>query len=197
MYRFCTFVLRRVFGWWLSLWTVGEQYLPEGAGLIAANHASFMDTPVLATSSRRPLAFVARGSLGNHRLAAWWMNRVGVILIRPGAGQREGLRQIQAALDAGRLVAVFPEGTRTRDGTLGPFREGILRAAARRGIPIIPTAINGTWRAWPRHAKMPGRAPVTVVFGAPLEDLLEGAEALHAAVRNRVADLLEGASGES
>ncbi len=197
MYRFCTWVLRWVFGWWLDLETRGEDGIPAGPGLIAANHASYMDTPVMAAALRRPLSFVARDTLGKHRLAAWWMRRVGVILIQRGTGQREGLRQILAAIEAGRLVAVFPEGTRTRDGTLGEFRAGILRAAARQGIPVIPTAINGTWRAWPRHAKMPGRAPVTVAFGVPLETPWTGKEELHVAVRNRVAALLEGLSRDS
>jgi 1-acyl-sn-glycerol-3-phosphate acyltransferase len=72
-------------------------------------------------------------------------------------------------LERGDLVAVFPEGTRTRDGSIGPLRAGALVAARQAGVPVYPIGIRGAFEAWPRERRLPRPRPIAVRVGAPLD----------------------------
>lgn len=172
-----------------------EQLPREGGILIVSNHQSFLDIPVLAAAARpRHVAFVARASLARSRFLDWLMRESGCVLIEPNTPDRAALEGMIAHLEQGDCVAVFPEGTRTHDGSLGVFRAGAAVAARRAGVPILPAAIRGAFEAWPRARKLPRRARITVRFGAPIppgtEDAIERARAEIAAMigDGRVAD---------
>jgi 1-acyl-sn-glycerol-3-phosphate acyltransferase len=91
------------------------------------------------------------------------------VLIKPNSADRAALEAMIEHLARGRCVAVFPEGTRTRDGRLGAFRGGAALAARRAGVPIVPAAIQGAFEAWPRHRALPLPRAVRVTFGPPLD----------------------------
>lgn len=167
----------------------GAEHLPAAGGaLIVANHRSFLDIPAIAAATRRHVGFVARDSLARSRFLAFVMEGSGAILIRRGAADRAALRAMAAHLAAGDLVAVYPEGTRSADGSLGPFRPGALLAARMAGAPIVPAGIRGTDRALGRGARWPRLfVPVGVRFGAPIDPA--GADALERA-RDAVAALI-------
>jgi len=170
----------------------GLEHLPRSGGvLLVANHQSFLDIPILAAAAPRHVAFVARASLEQSRFLKWIMRESGVVLIKPGTPDRAALEAMIAHLERGDCVAVFPEGTRTRDGQLGEFRAGAAVAARRARVPIVPACIHGAYAAWPRSRALPRPGRVGVRFGAPLAyDLPEVMEA----AKDRIRTLL-GAPG--
>jgi 1-acyl-sn-glycerol-3-phosphate acyltransferase len=146
-----------------------------------------LDIPLIGSSTRRPVRFVARHTLRQSRLLAFIMGRCGSILIQRGAPDKTALRAIETALANGELVAIFPEGTRTLDGRVGVFRGGALLAARRAGVPLIPVGISGSYRAWPRGQRLPRPRRLGIAFGAPLE----AGEADLESLRRQVADLAQ------
>ena len=149
----------------------GRQHLPERGGmLIAANHQSYLDIPLISYGAwRRHVAYVARASLAGSRILAWTMKHCGAILIRRGERDLAAIRAMTEALQAGDLVALFPEGTRTRDGQLGPFKKGAALAARRAGVRILPCAIRGTFEAWPPQRRLPRVRRLEIEFGEPID----------------------------
>ena len=168
----------------------GRENLPlEGPVVIASNHQSFLDIPIVAASTRRHVCFVARDSLARSRPLAWLMRRCGAVLIGRGTADRRALREMGAHLAAGDCLTVFPEGTRSEDGRLGPFKGGAIASARRAGAVVVPTAIRGAIDALPRGASFPRPARITITFGVPLDPAEEGAEErLLAAVEALVGD---------
>ena len=166
-----------------------ERHLPTSGGvMIVSNHQSFLDIPILASSTSRHLSFVARDTLARSRPLAWLMRECGAVLIKRGSSDRAALREMVEHLRLGDGVVVFPEGTRTRDGSLGEFRAGALFAAQKAGVPVVPVGIRGAMDALGRDHLLPRPfRRVAVRFGAPLE--ATGSDAM-GAVRDAVADLV-------
>lgn len=171
VYRLCqltTGVFLGVFGGWR---TQGRENVPDGRGVIlAANHQSFLDIPLIALGmGRRHVCFVARDSLARSRFLAFVMRQCGAVLVRRGSSDREALRAMMEHLERGDVVSIFPEGTRTKDGSVGEFQKGALWLATKSDAAVVPVGIDGTFRVLPRDAKRPRRARMRISFGPPIE----------------------------
>ena len=168
----------------------GLHNLPaEGPGVLLVNHQSFFDIPLVASSTARHVCFMARDTLAETAWLADVMEQCGAILVRRGSADRAALKAMRAHLEAGDLVCVFPEGTRTRDGSVGEFRGGALVAARQAGAPLIPAGIRGNFEAWGRNQKLPLPRRVAIRYGAPLDPRAPDAlEAAHKAVQEMVGD---------
>lgn len=165
-------LLRRPVRWLLRLlWRVswlGEQHVPhEGAVLLAPNHQSYLDPVLLGAGLRRPPSYLADPAYVDRPILGRLMRLFGAIPVGSRRGAR-GLRRAREVLDAGEPLAVFPEGERTRDGGLLPFRTGVARLARLSGAPVVPVAIVGAYEVWPRHRARPRLGRVEIRFGAPL-----------------------------
>lgn len=175
----------------------GARQIPEqGAVLLVCNHVSFVDALLLMANLRRPVRFVIYYKIFNIPLLRFMFRTAGAI---PIAGQKEDpllLQQaydaIDAALAAGEVVCLFPEGALTRDGEIAPFRSGVEKILARRAVPVVPMALRGLWGSvWSRRdsmlhrARLPRRfrARVELVVDAPLAPPQVSAAALEARVR--------------
>lgn len=168
----------------------GKENIPkEGGAVIASNHQSMMDIPIVAAANVRHVCFVARESLAETGWLAKLMRECGAVLIERGATDRKALRDMVGHLKEGDLLTVFPEGTRSRDGSLLEFKRGAVLTAKKAGVPIIPTAITGAIHAMPRGKTLPRLRRVSIEFGAPIDSSLPDAqERLVAAVQAMVGD---------
>lgn len=153
----------------------GREHLPaRGPVLIASNHLSGLDTILIPSFSPRKVQFLAKASLFSSGLGGWFFRSIGAVPVHREAGSAA-----QAALDAGREVlaagqvfAVFPEGSRSRDGRLYRGRSGAAWMALETGAAVVPVGLIGTNRKL-RDAATGAVPRVELRFGAPvpLDDL--------------------------
>lgn len=127
-----------------------------GPCLIVANHQSHLDPPIIGVSlPQRHLHFVARVGLFKSRLFAWLITTLNALPIRNDEGDIGAIRQVLARLDKGHAVLMFPEGSRTPDGEVQPFKRGIGLLVRKARCPVVPAAIEGCYQAWPRSRSRP------------------------------------------
>jgi len=147
----------------------GVEHIPAGGCMIASNHQSFVDIPLIAGTVPRHVSFVARDSLARSKVLGYIMRQCGAVLVRRGSSDRKALRQMASHMQRGDCVAIFPEGTRSPDGTVQPFKGGALLAARIAKVPIVPMGIRGTRGVLPRGRSLPRPVRVTVEFGPPID----------------------------
>lgn len=147
----------------------GTENVPLTGGVIlASNHQSHLDPVMLRLPLDRPIGYVARSTLFRSKLFAWLIWYLGAMSFdRRSTGAQE-MKSLVKVFREGAALIFFPEGTRSPDGELKPLRPGIALLAKQAGVPVVPVAVEGTFRCWPRGRKMfrPGR--VRVVFGEPV-----------------------------
>lgn len=150
-----------------SLQVIGrERCLNSGGAIIAANHASYLDPPIVACGYRREISFLARNTLFRG-VGGWLYPRLNAFPIDRGSADLKSMKTILHKLQAGQRILIFPEGTRTPDGRLQGAKAGIGMLVAKSGVPVQPIRIFGSYEAWPRGGQFrPG--PITLVIGDPI-----------------------------
>ncbi len=152
-----------------------EEHVPdEGPALLVCNHVSYMDALVISGAVPRPIRFVMYYRFFDIPVLRWIFRTAGAI---PIAGSKEdpllmekAFAEVDAALAAGELVCIFPEGALTRDGQIAPFRRGIERILAKRAVPVVPMALKGLWASmWSKRDSRLGRMRVPRRFRAAIE----------------------------
>ncbi|MBI1842687.1 MAG: 1-acyl-sn-glycerol-3-phosphate acyltransferase [Verrucomicrobia bacterium] len=149
----------------------------EGPVILAANHASYLDPPLVGSGLARPVNYLARDTLFKHAAFNFFLKRLLCVPVdRDGAGAA-GLKGIFDRLSGGGMILLFPEGTRTPDGKLLPARAGVGLAVIKSGAPVIPVRVFGTFEAYGRNARFPRPRRIAVKYGAPmrLDDLRDEA----------------------
>lgn len=138
----------------------------QGA-LICSNHQSFLDPIVIGCAFDRRINYLARESLFRFPLGNLLRFLDAIPLDRDGLGL-SGMKETLRRLRGGEPVLVFPEGTRSETGELGPLQPGICALARRGKAPILPVGIDGAFAAWPRHRPLPAPGRVEVYVGEPI-----------------------------
>src|SRR3954470_22109478 len=140
-----------------------------GPVILASNHASYLDPPLVGAGIHRDINYLARESLFRFPVVGWVLrNWNSVPVDREGGGAR-GLKAILDRLLKGGAIILFPEGTRTRDGKLQPARSGIGLTVIKSTAPVVPVRVFGTYEACGRHVKFPlPRRRVSVKYGPPM-----------------------------
>ena len=154
----------------------GRKNVPrKGAAIIAANHVSFLDSffiPLVV--QRRKVTYLAKADYFTSWKTGWFFRMVGQIPTERSGGKRSqaALGTAQQVLSEGKLLGIYPEGTRSPDGYLHRGRTGVARLAIAAGVPVIPCGVIGTEKVMPKAARFPrltGRLKVEVRFGEPLD----------------------------
>ena len=150
---------------------VGRERVPVDEPVVfVANHASFIDSPIMMSTLPVPVRFAVKARLATYPLIGLAIRKGGHIPLgkRDQSERVENADTLRAPLDAGTSLFVFPEGTFQAAPRLLPFRLGAFRAAVDAGCPVVPVAIRGTRRIWPAGTCLLHRGRVTVTFGEPL-----------------------------
>ncbi len=147
----------------------GRENIPaEGGVLVISNHQSHFDPALIGLGCPRQMNYLARDTLFHFAPFRWLIRSLDAIPInREGIGLA-GIRESLRRLKRGEVVLIFPEGTRSPDGRIAPFRPGFTALAVRSKAAILPAAIEGANLAWPRHQKLPGLGRICVHYGKPI-----------------------------
>jgi len=147
---------------------LGAENLPTSGGcLMVINHMSIVDAPLIFTLVSHPsmAAFVA-SKYHRNLFFRWLLNRTGVIWVRRGEADRAALKAALKALQAGVMLGVAPEGTRSRNGSLQPAKAGIAFLATNARVPIVPAVVINTDRAFAQLRQL-RRPRLTLKIGPP------------------------------
>jgi 1-acyl-sn-glycerol-3-phosphate acyltransferase len=144
----------------------GIEHVPKtGAFIVASNHVSFLDPPVIGAACPRRLCFMARADLYQRPMLAMFLRAVRAIPVARGEADFRAIREALRRLRRGESLGIFPEGGRQRLGQLGRARRGVGLLAVSARVPIVPAIVRGTFEALPIDAQRLHRAKIRVVFG--------------------------------
>lgn len=161
------------------LWVTGvkvkveglQNISPEGSYIFVANHLSYMDTPVVLANIPVQFRFLAKGGLFKIPFLGWHLSRAGHIRV-PLGNARAAVKTLTAAAQAvreqGVSLLIFPEGGRSRDGSLGEFKEGAAYIAIRAGVPLVPIGLTGTREVMPYGSAQIHGGRVMMRIGEPI-----------------------------
>jgi 1-acyl-sn-glycerol-3-phosphate acyltransferase len=147
----------------------GRENIPKkGAFILACNHQCYLDPVFCGATLRRPMHYLARESLFSNWLFGALISSVNALPLKQAEADLTTFRKVIDLLKAGKGLCLFPEGTRTTDGRIEPFKPGLGLLCRRGNASIIPTVIDGAFECWPRHKKMFSFGSVRVQFGLPI-----------------------------
>ena len=171
----------KIAAWWgrlsaklfgISIEVVGrENYSSEKNYLVISNHAGMADIPLLLGTMDLNLRFLAKEELGKIPLLGRALRQAGYVMIKRGQN-RDALKSLLAATDvlkSGRSVHIFPEGTRSANGELLPFKRGAFRVAQAGGAPVLPVTIIGSHLITPKKSLKINKGTIRVIIDKPIQ----------------------------
>ena len=173
---------------YFSLDLRGIEHIPaEGPLIITPNHQTFADPPLVTIPVRRPIYYMAWNRLFAVPVLGRLIRRLRAFPVEIQTSDGRAVREAVRLLRAGEAVMMFPEGGRTLDGRLQPFKLGAFRLAVAHDTPVLPVTIAGAWEAWPPGRIFPRRGRITLTYHA-LEHPKRGGDPRDAAreLRERV-----------
>jgi 1-acyl-sn-glycerol-3-phosphate acyltransferase len=175
----------------------GMEKIPQsGPVLFICNHASNADGPLfiayIIPAMGRPMVWLGKEEATRWPVLGWAVRHNGVVAIRRGVGDIEAFKLAKSVLDDGRPLTIFPEGTRSPSGALQPAKEGATVLAVRSGAPIIPIAIIGSQRYWPKGKLLPrpGRR-MTIRVGDPFTLTMPKGSDRHESLRLATVEMMK------
>ncbi|MCL6474956.1 MAG: 1-acyl-sn-glycerol-3-phosphate acyltransferase [Firmicutes bacterium] len=158
-------ILRLLF--WMKV--EGRENIPPGAAILAPNHTSYMDPPVVGCAAwPRFCIYMGKAPLFKIPVLGWYIRRAGCFPVHQNTADRQALRTALQVLSMGELLIMFPEGTRSGDGYLLEPQTGVALLAKMSGAPVVPTAIIGTREIMPADPRLPRWHRLQVIFGEPM-----------------------------
>jgi 1-acyl-sn-glycerol-3-phosphate acyltransferase len=194
--RFTGAVLRLAAALFARVKVEGLENLPaSGPVLMICNHCSNADGMLLmgfiVPTMGRPMRWLGKEEALRWPVFGWGMRQNGVMGVRRGAGDLEAFKLAKGVLDDGNILTIFPEGTRSPSGALQPAKEGATVLAVRSGAPILPIAIVGSQKFWPKGKLLPRpRRRMTVRVGGTFTLSMPRGADRHEALRLATAELM-------
>ena len=148
----------------------GLDNIPNGAAIIAPNHTSYYDPPLISASLPEEAHYIARGSLFNQPILRTVIRLLNAHPVHGTVGDLGTFKLVTKLLKESEKVIIFPEGERSDDGSIGEIKLGIAMIALRADAPIIPTYLHGTYTTWPNKRLFPRPwGKLACVFGKPIK----------------------------
>lgn len=167
-----------------------ERILESGAAIIAMNHQSFFDPPLAGISCKREIFYLARKTLMDIPILGPILPKLNVVPVDNKGADMSALKTVIKIVRGGNCTVIFPEGTRSRDGSLLPAQPGLGLIIAKTLAPVVPMRVFGSFEAFPRDRKFPRLHPITVVVGEPIffteADIVGGGRELYQRLSERV-----------
>lgn len=168
-YRFCRLIIKIFLKFFFHLQISGKKNLYKVKGAVfAVNHASYLDPLIAGTAAPIPIYFLARKTLFDNKLFNWWGRKVRAIPFNRDAPDSAGIKNIIRILRQGKVVLIFPEGTRTLDGRLQKPHSGVGFIALKAAVPIVPAYIKGSYNALPKDQKFIKLSKLSINIGEPI-----------------------------
>ena len=169
----------------------GQENLPETSCIIAPNHQSFYDGLLVSSLLKGKLAkntyFYAKEKHVGNKLLRFLANRNNIIVVDINSGLRESIQKLAEVLKKGKNIMIFPEGTRSKDGSVGDFKKLFAILSTELGVPVVPVTINGAYQALPTGTIFPRPfCPISVSFQQPIFPEGHSYESLTKLVHQRV-----------
>jgi 1-acyl-sn-glycerol-3-phosphate acyltransferase len=170
---------------------IGREKIPRDGGLLlAVNHQSFLDPPLAGIACDREIFYLARKSLLEWPILGALFPSMNVIPYDQEGSDMSALKTVIRTVREGHATVIFPEGTRSRDGSLQPAQSGLGMVVAKTLVPVVPMRIFGAFEAFPRGGKRLRWAPIRVVVGEVMRfsdaDFAGHPKAAYARVSERV-----------
>ena len=163
--------------------------------VLVCNHQSIIDVCALFRAVPTPLRFVLKQEMTRVPFVGWYARRMGMVFIERGSARSspQRLRDAVQLVRGGAQLCAFPEGTRSRDGSVGPFKGGVLQVAIAAGVPVVPVAISGSGAVLPAAGFKVRPGVIRLRFGTPIATAglaVEDRNMLARQARDAVIDLL-------
>ena len=167
-YRRTRWAAQQLFGLWFRLRALNaERVPPTGPVIIASNHVSFADPPMIGCAVERTVNCLARDTLFDTPGLGWLIRKLEAVPVdRQNGGA--GLKAILDRLMAGGCVVLFPEGTRSPDGRLQAAKSGVGLTVIKSDASVVPVRMSGAFESYGRHRRWPRPGKVSIKFGPPL-----------------------------
>lgn len=168
-YRFARFCSQAALALYFHGRVFGLRHFPPTGGvLLASNHQSFFDPIAVTCCLHREGNYMARDTLFKNPLFGRLIASLNSFPVKRGTGDVGAVKEILRRLRDGKVVLVFPEGTRTRDGSIGRINVNSMSMAKRAGAAVVPAVIDGAFEAWPRDHLLPRPRPIYVTYCEPI-----------------------------
>lgn len=169
LYELSRFIYHLIFILYFRWKVYGRENIPTGGGgIIAVNHASFLDPALVGVPVPGQIFYVAKKELFAKPLVGWYLRKVNGIPLERGTPSVSILKKLIRLISNGHLVLMFPEGTRSLDGSLGKGQMGIGLLAAKARATIYPCFIAGSRESMPKGAKFFRPSKIRIIFGKPV-----------------------------
>jgi len=147
----------------------GVENIPSsGPVIIAPNHVSYLDPVLAAVPVNRRVYFMTWDRLFDLPAFSQLIQFLGAFPVKLEGGDRRATNRARQLLEEGKVLMIFPEGGRSRDGRLMLFKSGGMRLAVESGAAVVPTTIKGAFEAWPAHKKLPRPNRITITYHKPI-----------------------------
>lgn len=168
-YRAILFFAKVFFKIFYRLEIQGQKNVPYKGAIIAPNHLSFLDPPLVAVSSPYPIHFLAKVALFKFRPFGWFIRKLNSHPVSANASDRKTIKTALDLLQKEEKILIFPEGSRGDTTEISTIKSGIAFLAYRSKAPIVPTYIVGTYKAWSKFRKFPKVfVKLRCIFGKPI-----------------------------
>jgi 1-acyl-sn-glycerol-3-phosphate acyltransferase len=168
-YRISRLLLKILLGTLFRVRFFGRENLPDSPYILVPNHLSHLDPALVGVADNRHVVnFMAKKELFEEGFSGWWCKAVGCIPVERGGAGTRSLREALHRLGRGQVIGIFPEGQRSRDGSLQEAKRGVGFLIARAKVPVLPVYVGGSGAALPKGGKIHRGVKIGVIIGKPI-----------------------------